>query len=120
QAPDPEATDEAPEDALARLEAEAAEWKDRALRAIAEADNTKRRAEREMNDARAFAIQRFARDLLGVADNLQGALAAAQEDADAAAAGLVTGLELSEKSLLAAFENNGLKRVDPAPGEKFD
>ncbi len=60
------------------------EWKDRALRAVAEADNVKRRAEREMNDARAYAITRFARDLLGVADNLSRALQAApKENADA-------------------------------------
>ena len=120
QTPGPEGADETPEETFARLEAEAAEWKDRALRAIAEADNVKRRAEREMNDARAFAIQRFARDLLGVADNLQRALAAAPKDAGAAAEGLVTGLELTEKTLLAAFENNGLKRVDPEAGAKFD
>ncbi len=97
------------------------EWKDRALRAAAEADNTRRRAEREMNDARAYAIQRFSRDLLGVADNLARALQAAPKDvADPAVGGLVTGLEMIEKSLLTAFENNGLVRVAPESGEKFD
>lgn len=95
-------------------------WKDRALRAAAEADNVKRRSENQMNDARAFAIQRFARDLLGVADNLQRALGAAPKDADAASAALITGLEMTEKSLLAAFETNGLKRVAPSAGEAFD
>ena len=97
------------------------EWKDRALRAVAEADNVKRRAEREMNDARAYAITRFARDLLGVADNLSRALQAApKENADAAVGGLVTGLEMTEKSLLSAFESNGLTRVAPEAGEAFD
>ena len=101
------------------------EWKDRALRAAAEADNVRRRTETQMNDARAFAIQRFAKDLLGVADNLQRALQAAPKvgaagDADSAAAGLITGLELTEKSLLGAFESNGLKRVAPGPGDAFD
>ncbi|MBA4001016.1 nucleotide exchange factor GrpE [Brevundimonas sp.] len=97
------------------------EWKDRALRAVAEADNVKRRAEREMNDARAYAITRFARDLLGVADNLSRALQAApKENADAAVGGLVTGLEMTEKSLLSAFETNGLTRVAPEAGEAFD
>ena len=96
------------------------EWKDRALRAAAEADNVRRRTETQMNDARAFAIQRFAKDLLGVADNLQRALQAAPKDADGAAAGLITGLELTEKSLLGAFESNGLKRVAPGPGDAFD
>ena len=101
--------------------AERDEWKDRALRAVAEADNVKRRAEREMNDARAYAITRFARDLLGVADNLSRALQAApKENADAAVGGLVTGLEMTEKSLLSAFESNGLTRVAPEAGEPFD
>ena len=103
------------------LIAERDEWKDRALRAVAEADNVKRRAEREMNDARAYAITRFARDLLGVADNLSRALQAApKENADAAVGGLVTGLEMTEKSLLSAFESNGLTRVAPEAGEAFD
>ncbi|WP_396594874.1 nucleotide exchange factor GrpE [Brevundimonas sp. R86498] len=110
-------------DNLAPLDAVIAErdqWKDRALRAAAEADNVKRRTETQMNDARAFAIQRFAKDLLGVADNLERALMAAPKNADAGEAGLVTGLELTQKSLLQAFETNGLKRVAPGPGETFD
>ena len=103
------------------LIAERDEWKDRAQGAVAEADNVKRRAEREMNDARAYAITRFARDLLGVADNLSRALQAApKENADAAVGGLVTGLEMTEKSLLSAFESNGLTRVAPEAGEAFD
>lgn len=114
----------AQEDDLGPIDAlitERDEWKDRALRAVAEADNVKRRAEREMNDARAYAITRFARDLLGVADNLSRALQAApKENADAAVGGLVTGLEMTEKSLLSAFETNGLTRVAPEAGEAFD
>lgn len=101
--------------------AERDDWKDRALRLAAEVENTKRRTEREANDARAYAIQRFAQSLLGVADNLQRALQAApQEAADASVAGLVTGLEMTEKSLLQAFEANGLTRVAPGPGDRFD
>lgn len=110
-------------DSLAPLDAMIADrdlWKDRAMRAAAEADNVKRRTETQMNDARAFAIQRFARDLLGVADNLERALQAAPKNADAGEAGLVTGLDLTQKSLLQAFETNGLKRVAPGPGDPFD
>ncbi len=102
------------------LIAERDQWKDRAMRAAADADNTRRRAETQMNDARAYAIQRFAKDLLGVADNLERALQAAPKDADSQAAGLITGLELTQKSLLQAFEANGLKRVAPGLGEAFD
>ena len=63
-------------EALEALRTENAALRDQALRYAAEAENTERRAEREANDARAFAIQKFARDLLGVADNLARALAA--------------------------------------------
>src|SRR5580658_4099288 len=81
----PEADADAGEDALAGLRAETAALKDQALRYAAEAENTRRRAEREVNDARAYAIQKFARDLLGVADNLARALEhAPREDADPA------------------------------------
>ena len=96
------------------------QWRDRALRAAAEAENTKRRAEAQMNDARAYAIQRFARDLLGVADNLERALQAAPKNAEGGEAGLITGLEMTQKALLQAFETNGLRRVAPDAGASFD
>nr|WP_314433645.1 nucleotide exchange factor GrpE [uncultured Brevundimonas sp.] len=111
------ADDLAPLDAVI---AERDEWKDRALRVAAEMENLKRRAETQQNDARAFAIQRFAKDLLGVADNLERALMAAPKDSEGAAAGLVTGLELTQKSLLQAFDANGLKLVKPEPGDAFN
>src|SRR3569833_4759727 len=77
---------EATEGELAALRAETAALKAQILRYAAEAENTKRRAAREANDARAYAIQKFARDLLGAADNMNRALAAAPaEGADAAA-----------------------------------
>lgn len=95
--------------------------KDQALRYAAEAENTKRRAEREMNDAKAYAIQRFAQDLLGVADNLSRAIQHAPADAaDPAVKNLAVGLEMTEKALISAFERNGLKKIDPAKGAKFD
>ena len=115
--------DSTPDD-LAPLDAVIAErddWRDKALRLAAEVENIKRRTEREANDARAYAIQRFATGLLGVADNLQRALQAApQGSEDAGVTGLITGLEMTEKSLLQAFEANGLTRVAPAPGDRFD
>src|SRR4051794_6995275 len=67
---------------IEQMKAELAEWRDKALRAAADAENVRRRAEREMNDARAYAIQRFAKDLLGAADNLERALAAAPRDSE--------------------------------------
>ncbi|MBO9558790.1 MAG: nucleotide exchange factor GrpE [Caulobacter sp.] len=103
------------------LKLEVAALKDQALRFAAEAENTKRRAEREMNDARAYAIQKFARDLLGVADNLSRATAhSPRESQDAAVTNFIIGVEMTEKELQGAFERNGLKKIDPAKGEKFD
>jgi molecular chaperone GrpE len=114
--------DEIPgDDALTRAEGEVAALKDQLLRIAAEAENTRRRAEREANDARAYAIQKFAKDLLGVADNLARALTAQPADTgDSAVKNFVVGVELTEKELQGAFERNGLKRIDPPKGEKFD
>ena len=103
------------------LIAERDQWKDRALRAVADAENTRRRAEQQNNDARAYAIQKFSRDLLGVADTLERALAADLGGSeDPAVTNLVKGLELTHKSLLQAFDANGLKRVEPQAGDAFD
>jgi molecular chaperone GrpE len=106
---------------ITALQAEVAVLKDQALRYAAEAENTKRRAEREMNDARAFAIQKFATSLLGVADTLSRALQAAPKDSvDEAFKNFLLGIEMTDKELTTAFERNGLKKINPAPGEKFD
>ncbi len=102
------------------LRAEAAGLKEQVLRFAAEAENTKRRAEREVNDSRAYAITKFARDLLGVADNLARALAATPQNAETVVKNFVIGVEMTEKELQGAFERNGLKRVEPGRGEKFD
>jgi molecular chaperone GrpE len=111
----------APDVEVEALRAESAALKDQALRYAAEAENTRRRAEREINDARAYAIQSFARDLFGVADNLARALEHAPKDADdPLARNLAVGLEMTQKALVTAFERNGLKAIDPKPGEKFD
>ena len=110
-----------PADDLEALRAENAALKDQILRVAAEAENTKRRAEREANDGRAYAIQKFARDLMPVADNLQRALQHAPQDSpDPLVKNLGVGLEMTEKELMAAFERNGLKKIDPAPGSRFD
>jgi molecular chaperone GrpE len=103
-----------------KLLAEIQALKDQVLRYAADAENTKRRAERETNDARAYAITKFARDLLGVADNFDRALAAAPAETEGAMKNFVVGVELTAKALAGAFETNGLKKIDPAKGEKFD
>ena len=110
-----------PEAEVEALRAELAALKDQALRIAADAENTKRRTEREANDSRAYAIQKFARDLLGVADNLQRAMQHAPTDAaDPLVKNLAIGLQMTEKELMGAFERNGLKKIDPVKGAKFD
>jgi molecular chaperone GrpE len=120
--------DVAPEDMgamlVAKLQAAQAEietLKDAGLRALAESENIRRRAEREKTDARLYAIDKFARDLLSVADNLGRAITTAPEafKGDAAFDGYVTGVEMTERELQGAFERHGLTRVG-AKGDKFD
>jgi molecular chaperone GrpE len=108
-------------DPVAVLEAEVAELKDRLLRAAAEVENTRRRAKKDVEDASNYAVTKFARDLLDVGDNLRRALEAAGNDANAdpAMKTLIDGVEKTEKSLLKAFEQNGIEKLEPL-GEKLD
>ncbi|HYD89610.1 MAG TPA: nucleotide exchange factor GrpE [Vitreimonas sp.] len=114
--------DEAPAETLdtSVLEAELAKARDDMLRALAEVENTRRRAERQAAEARAYAIDRFAADLLPIADTLGRALAAApQGAADEATRNLIAGLELTERTMVDVFARHGLKRVG-AKGEAFN
>lgn len=111
-----EAAEKAAEGADPRDE-EIAKLKDQLLRALAEMDNTRKRAEKTAADARAYAIAGFAKDLLDVADNLRRALDAAPDDQRDSA--LVQGIEATERAMLASFERNGLQRIAPTSG-KFD
>jgi molecular chaperone GrpE len=109
------------EERLAQAQAEAAEFRDKWMRAAAEAENTRRRAQREAEDSKKYAIAGFARDLLNVADNLRRALstidpARVQDDVTR---NLLAGVEATERELLGVFERNGMRRVDPR-GQKFD
>jgi molecular chaperone GrpE len=120
----PENGADAPADVqrIAQLEAEVAQYKDQALRALAEAENTRRRAQREIEDNSKYAVANIARDVLGVADNLRRALDAIPPDARKADDKLekfAEGVELTERELLSAFERHGIKRVDPI-GQPFD
>jgi len=111
----------APPDAAA-LAKEVAEYKDKLLRALAEMENLRRRTDREVADARAYAVSGLARDLIGVADNLRRALEAAGESAaviEGPAKALHEGVELIERELLKVLERHGVKRFEPQ-GAKFD
>ncbi|KAA0597553.1 molecular chaperone GrpE [Azospirillum lipoferum] len=111
-----------PEDRVAKLEAEVASLKDQLLRAMAETENTRRRAQRDREDASKFAVSSFAKELVSVADNLRRALDAVPAEGreqDEMLKGLAVGVEATERQLFAAFDRAGIKKLDPA-GEPFD
>jgi len=115
--------EEAPslEERLAAAEAEAADAKDKLLRALAETENVRRRAQREREDAARYGATNFAKDLINVADNLRRALASVPEGQvrDDLTRNLLQGVDATERELLAAFERHGIRRIDPM-GERFD
>jgi molecular chaperone GrpE len=108
---------------VAVLEAQVAELRDRFLRAVAEAENVRKRAERDVADERVYGITGFARDILVVADNLARTLDAVAAEARSSAEGplkaLLEGVELTDRELQKALAKNGIRRIDPQ-GEKFD
>ncbi len=113
---------EALRQALEAAQAEAATYKDQMLRALAEAENVRRRTQREREELGKYANAGFAKELLPVADNLRRALDAIPAEAlagDEALRSLKEGVELTERQLMAAFERNNIRRFAPL-GEKFD
>ncbi len=105
------------------LNAENSQLKDRVLRTLAEMENLRRRTEREVSDAKTYAVTGFARDMLTVVDNLARALEHAPAEARAAAdpqiQSVIEGVELTARDLEAALGRHGVKRLDPK-GQKFD
>jgi molecular chaperone GrpE len=110
-------------DPMAALAREAEEYKDRWMRGLAEMENLRRRTEREVADARVYGITQFARDVVVVADNMERALQALDDElrakADAGVKALLDGVELTERELLKVLEKHGVKRLEPK-GQKFD
>jgi molecular chaperone GrpE len=108
---------------LENLRRENAELKDKLLRSLAEAENQRRRAEREVADAKNYGVTSFARDMLTVADNLRRAAASAQpvvrEQEGAVLKSLLEGIELTERDFLSRLAKYGVKKLEPLGG-KFD
>ena len=104
------------EEKLRQVELKAEEHHDAWLRAKAETENVRRRAQEDIAKASKFAIERFAGELLAVKDSLEAALSVEEEPS---AESLKSGTELTLKQLVSAFEKSGLKEINPA-GEKFD
>jgi molecular chaperone GrpE len=129
----PEAINDAPTDTVSELEAgraaldalmaENAELKDRAMRAAAEAENVRKRAEREIADTRSYAIAGFARDMLAATDSLSRALlvvpAEVREHAEGTLKSLIDGIELTEREMQRLLAKHGIRRIE-AQDQKFD
>jgi molecular chaperone GrpE len=104
------------------LSKELTDYKDKLLRSLADMENLRRRTEREMADTRTYAITSFARDVIGVADNIRRALQAASDAGgltEGPAKALLEGVELTEREMLKVLDKHGVKRLDPL-GAKFD
>ena len=119
----PQAAPQPELDPIAVLEAEKMDLKDKLLRTLADMENLRRRTEREVADARAYAVTNFARDMLNVADNVRRAIESVPTEAGAAAEGafkgLIEGIDLTERDLLKTLERHGVKKLEPE-GQKFD
>ncbi len=102
------------------LEAERDEFRDRFMRALADAENSRKRSERDRHEAEQYGGSRLARDMLPVYDNLSRALEAATEEQKKIYAALLEGVELTMRELLNVFKKHGIEPVEPQVGDKFD
>jgi len=102
---------------LEKLEEQAEHYRDQALRSQAEAENIRRRATRDVENAHKFALEKFAAELLPVLDSLEKAVEVAAESEGAES--IAEGVELSLKLFLSVLEKHGIERIDPT-GEPFD
>lgn len=109
---------------VAALETERDALKDQIMRALAETENVRKRANRQIADERIYAVEKFARDLLGVADNLARAVEQLPADQRAAlpdaARALIDGVDMTQKDLVAALARHGVTAIDASPGAAFD
>jgi molecular chaperone GrpE len=127
QQPEAETNETDANDPLLALEAELAtalsereEMRDRMMRALADAENSRKRAEKDRRDAQLYGGSKIARDLLPVYDNLSRALSVTSDETRAAAAGLVEGVELTLRELSNVMAKHGVERVTPQVGDQFD
>lgn len=112
-----------PDAQIAELESQVNDLKDRLLRAVADAENTRKRAERDKQDASKYAMTSFARDVLSVGDNMRRAIDTLSDDDRTSAPepvrNLIEGVEMTEREFLSVLERHGVKAINPH-GEKFD
>lgn len=107
-------------DELEALRAERDEMRDKFMRVLADAENSRKRAERDRKEAEMYGGTRLARDLLPVYDNLNRAIQAIPEESRAASAALIEGVELTLRELTNVMTKHGITMISPAVGDLFD
>jgi len=107
-------------DQLAAVTAERDEYRDRFMRALADAENSRKRADKDRREAENYGGSKMARDLLPVYDNMKRAVEAAGDEQKEAAAALIEGVELTMRELLNVFKKHGIQPISPQVGDRFD
>lgn len=108
------------DESLSALMVERDELRDKFMRALADAENSRKRSERDRREAEQYGGSKLARDMLPVYDNMKRALDAADDDVREKAAGLIEGVELTMRELRNIFEKHGVHVVSPEVGDRFD
>ena len=117
----PEAMEQPEDDErILALEAERDELKDKFMRALADAENARKRSERDRREAEQYGGSKLSRDLLPVFDNMKRAVQAVPEDAREANSALIEGIELTMRELLSVYNKHGIHLISPEVGDRFD
>lgn len=103
-----------------QLRAERDEYKDRFMRALADAENARKRSERDRREAENYGGSKLSRDMLPVYDNMKRALETVTEEQKEANAALIEGIELTMRELLSVFKKHGIEVISPTVGDRFD
>ena len=109
-----------PDPKLTEIQAKHDEMKDTMMRALADAENTRKRAAKEVEEANRYGTSSLAKDLIVVLENLQRAIDTAPQAESQAVKDFLEGVNLTRKELANIFERRGIRKVEPKPGEKFD
>lgn len=118
---DPEAMEEPDTDEMIRaLQAERDELKDKFMRALADAENSRKRSERDRREAEQYGGSKLSRDLLPVFDNMKRAVQAVPEEARETSKAMIEGVELTMRELISVFKKHGIEPISPEVGDKFD
>lgn len=107
-------------DELSVITKERDDFRDRFMRALADAENARKRSDRDRREAENYGGSKFARDMLPVYDNMKRALEAIDEGQRAENIALIEGIELTMRELLNVFAKHGIERILPEVGDKFD